>query len=274
REKYLRMIQKAISELNSGNLKKVVLSRKVNVEQHVVPLELYLKVLAAYPKAFCYIWYHPKVGTWIGATPEILIKSEGREFTTMSLAGTQSVEEYPQPQWTSKELNEQRMVTDYISDAMKNTSITVKTSDVESIKAGNLWHLRTKLSGRFEPGQFESILKAIHPTPAVCGIPMQNAKDFIRQNENYDRSFYTGFLGELNFKKEHSRNRNRKNQENSAYKTVQNTSELFVNLRCMQIFKERVEIYVGGGITSESKAELEWEETVNKSKTMFKVLLT
>ena len=272
REDYLEIVENAISELNSGKLKKVVLSRKVNVQQQVQPLELFFKVLAAYPKAFCYVWHHPKVGTWIGATPEILLKSAGREFTTMSLAGTQSAEEYPQPQWTPKELNEQQMVTDYILKAMKRTSVSVKTSAVESIKAGNLWHLRTKLTGKFDPAQFESILTSIHPTPAVCGIPLQNAKDFIRQHENYDRSFYTGFLGELNFKKEHSRNRNRKNQENSAYKTIQNTSELFVNLRCMQVYENRVEIYVGGGITSGSQPVLEWEETVNKSKTMLKVL--
>ena len=79
------------------------------------------------------------------------------------------------------------------------------------------------------------IIKTLHPTPAVCGLPRNLAKDFILQNEDYHRSYYTGFLGELNFK----------NQQSS----------LFVNLRCMEISGETASIYVGGGITKESIPE-------------------
>ena len=92
----------------------------------------------------------------------------------------------------------------------------------------------------------------MHPTPAVCGLPREVAKIFIQQNENYKRTFYTGFLGELNIA----------NQK----------SLLFVNLRCMCIEGEIAEVYVGGGITKDSNAKKEWEETIAKSKTMKKVL--
>ena len=97
----------------------------------------------------------------------------------------------------------------------------------------------------------------MHPTPAVCGLPRNNAKDFVLKNENYHRSFYTGFLGEINME---DKNLNSKN------------SSLFVNLRCMEIRNEKASIYVGGGITKDSVAKKEWEETVSKSKTMKKVL--
>ena len=272
KDDYMKLVAKAISEINNGELDKVVLSRKIDVLGSVDHFEMFQRMQNEYPKAFCYLWHHPKVGTWMGATPEILVNTKGIEFTTMSLAGTQSSNELGKPQWTTKEFTEQQMVTDYIKEALKNEVSSIRTSEVESIQAGQLWHLRTKLNGRFSPSKFGNLLRALHPTPAVCGTPMQKAKNFIHENEYYDRTYYTGFLGELNFKGELSRNRNTRNQENSAYKSVVKKSELFVNLRCMQIHTDKVSIYVGGGITCDSIPKNEWDETVLKSNTMFRIL--
>ncbi|TLP77588.1 chorismate-binding protein [Maribacter sp. ACAM166] len=272
REGYMKLVTKAIEEIRKGEFDKVVLSRKIVIDCNVYHFEMFQRMLNKYSKAFCYLWHHPKIGTWMGATPEILINTRGAEFTTISLAGTQSSNEFVKPQWTNKELNEQQMVTDYIIKALKDEVSSITTSEVESIQAGQLWHLRTKLNGRFAPNKFGNLLRALHPTPAVCGTPMEKARKFISENEFYDRAYYTGFLGELNFKNELSRNRNRRNQENSAYRSVVNKSELFVNLRCMQVHADKVSIYVGGGITSDSNYENEWDETVLKSNTMFRVL--
>jgi len=269
---YIKLIAKALEVINEGELDKVVISRKIEIKDEVSLLYLFQNLLNNYPKAFCYLWHHPKVGTWIGATPEILIKSRGTQFTTMSLAGTQSSNKFSKPNWTKKELNEQQVVTNYILETLKNKTVSLKASEVASIEAGQLWHLRTEINGVFAPGKFGEVLRALHPTPAVCGTPLANAKRFILENENYDRSFYTGFLGELNFSTELARNRNSRNQENSAYRSVAKKSELFVNLRCMQISKNVISIYVGGGITSDSIPESEWNETVLKSNTMFRVL--
>lgn len=269
---YLKLISKAIEVINEGELDKVVLSRKIEVNAKMSPVSLFERVLDIYPKAFCYLWHHPNVGTWIGATPEILVKSRGTQFTTMSLAGTQSSTEFLKPIWAKKELNEQQVVTDYILDALKDEVVSIRASDIQSVEAGRLWHLRTEISGVFAPNKFGDVLRALHPTPAVCGTPLKRAKKFIVENEYYDRSFYTGFLGELNFTTELTRNKNRRNQENSAYRSIVKSSELFVNLRCMQIKNETISIYVGGGITSDSVPESEWNETVLKSDTMFRVL--
>lgn len=271
RERYLAMITKALVEIEKGDLKKVVLSRRIEVDHDSGPLVLFQRVLHEYPNAFCYLWHHPQVGTWIGATPEILIKSDGRHFKTMSLAGTQSALEFAKPEWTHKELGEQQMVTDYIEDALKGVAVSVVKSDMETIRAGDLWHLRTKLTGRFAPEAFGEVLRALHPTPAVCGTPLENAKAFIYAHEGYARTFYTGFLGELNMVTEVPRNKNRKNHEHNAYRTVVKKSELYVNLRCMIVHREKAEIFVGGGITADSAPEKEWEETVFKSSTMLRV---
>ena len=116
------------------------------------------------------------------------------------------------------------------------------------------------------------VIEALHPTPAVCGFPKQKAKEFILQHENYNRQYYTGFLGELNLKQSRTRNTNRRNVENNAYAVVKTYSNFYVNLRCMQLKNETALVYVGGGITRDSDPEKEWEETVNKTKTIGNVL--
>lgn len=272
-ERYKALVEKAILEIKSGKCQKIVLSRCVGVKQTKPVLELFMQLLNRYPKALCYLWYHPKVGIWLGATPEILIKTKGLEFTTMSLAGTQNqIEGEEHPVWTDKERTEQQLVTDYIKGVLEQFIKQIRISKTENVKAGHLWHLRTKITGRFSKGEFKKLINALHPTPAVCGLSLEAARSFILKNEQYERSFYTGFLGELNFKTNRSRNRNQKNQENSAYRSVTVNSELFVNLRCMQVLEENALIYVGGGITEDSDPEKEWLETQSKAQTMLRIL--
>lgn len=272
KEFHVKLVQQGITEIKSGSIEKVVLSRSVDVKCETAPLELFQKLLDEYNTAFCYLWHHPKVGTWLGATPEILLKIENQQLTTMSLAGTQKFMEGVTPEWGKKEIEEQQLVTDYISNAIDNTVSNLEISERESVRAGSLWHLRTKLTASLNLGDFAAIIQALHPTPAVCGLPMLAAKKFILQNEDYTREFYTGYLGELNFKKERDRSSNRRNQENKAYKSIKTKTILFVNLRCMKITPHQVKIYVGGGVTKDSNADKEWHETVAKCGTMLKIL--
>src|SRR5690606_29579301 len=130
---------------------------------------------------------------------------------------------------------EQAMVTQYITEALENKVTDLRLSGTKSVRAGNLWHLGTEISGRIKDLDLSPIINALHPTPAVCGLPKGDSKKFILENENYDREFYTGFLGRLNMKEQVDRNKNSKNQENKAYKSVRNTTQLFVNLRCMKL---------------------------------------
>ncbi|WP_273567097.1 chorismate-binding protein [Maribacter halichondriae] len=269
---HLALVEKGISEIKKGTFDKVVLSRNLEVECSKQPLELFQSLISKYDSALRYLWYHPKIGMWSGATPEILLRIENNRFTTMSLAGTQRFIEDIDPTWDTKEIEEQKLVTQYIFEALKGKIIDLQVSETESVRAGMLWHLRTKLSGIMQNGLAE-IIKALHPTPAVCGLPKEAAKNFILQNENYNRDFYTGFLGELNFKTDTARSSNRRNIENRAYKSVKVSTELFVNLRCMQLTDQKAIIYVGGGITKDSHPEKEWEETVAKSKTMLNIVL-
>jgi len=144
----------------------------------------------------------------------------------------------------------------------------------ETTKAGNLLHLKTILKARLDVSttSIKDVLEALHPTPAICGLPRTQAKTFIQTHEGYDRSYYTGYLGELNYKEMRQRGRTPRNVENKAYQTIKTSTNLYVNLRCMQWQGNEASIYVGGGITAASVPENEWKETQHKLETMTSIL--
>ncbi|MRH99759.1 isochorismate synthase [Kriegella sp. EG-1] len=253
RDAYIALLKKSIQEIESGLFRKVVLSRKIMVENNISPITLFKRIISLYTNAFCYLWFHPKVGLWLGATPEILLQTNGDLLTTMSLAGTLPYKRVSKPYWGLKEIDEQALVTEYILNALKGEVDNLLVSELETIRAGSLLHLRTKITGNLKSNNLNNIVRALHPTPAVCGFPKLEAMRFIIENENYNREFYAGFLGELNFGEK-------------------NSTTLYVNLRCMQQVENQMKIYVGGGVTKDSNPENEWQETVNKSRTMLRVL--
>lgn len=270
---HLNLVQQGVNAIHETPLQKVVLSRceTLNISDKN-PFSIFKQLIDNYPKAFVYCWYHPKIGLWLGATPETLIKVNGKRFETMALAGTQLYQDTLNVTWQQKEKEEQQFVTDFIVEAL-NTSVShLIVSEAKTIKAGSLLHLQSNISGILN-AELQTILNRLHPTPAVCGLPVKAAQAFIIQHEPYNREYYTGFLGELNLKESTSRNTNRRNVENNAYSAIKTVSHLFVNLRCMQIKNQHALIYVGGGITKDSNSQLEWEETVSKSAIMKRVLI-
>ena len=276
KEKHIKLITQGIDFIKKKQASKIVLSRKETLQKTNINLvKTFENLLNKYSTAFVYIWYHPKVGLWLGATPETLIKTKNNNFKTMSLAGTQVYKNTLNVTWQEKEIQEHQFVTDYIVDELSKMDIACNLSKTNTIKAGSLVHLHAEISGRLkDKSQINNLIKALHPTPAVCGLPKEKAKKFILKNENYNREFYTGFLGELNFEVDkRQKKNNRRNIENHAYDFKEIQSNLFVNLRCMQIINKTIYIYVGGGITKDSNPEKEYLETVAKAEVMKSVII-
>jgi isochorismate synthase len=251
------LVSKGIQAIDNQEFKKVVLSRKEVIELGKFDLVVtFEKLVQLYPNTFVYCFYHPKVGIWLGATPEQLVKANVNVFETMALAGTQKDYGSDEIVWKKKEREEQQYVTDYIVDQLQEVALEVSVTEPYSIKAGSVWHLKTDIWGVLDAGfSLKQVVHLLHPTPAVCGLPKEASKSFILENENYDRTFYTGFLGELN----------------TSFAVDSVSSDLFVNLRCMQISDSQAHLYMGCGITKDSIPENEWMESVNKSMTMKKV---
>ena len=249
---YIKKIQELQIEMADLNLKKVVLSRRIRLPVQRENVSVFFRMLHRYENACCYWWFHPHTGHWMGATPELLLATDEDHVELMSLAGTQSAEANKKPVWTMKEYEEQEIVTRYIRTILEQQGGKVMVKGPNSVKAGDLWHLCTKLRTGFS-GEPEPLIKALHPTPAVCGYPVEGARQALEKFEGYDREYYTGYFGLVS--------------SDPAQNTV-----IYVNLRCLKWEESQITLYVGGGITQASDPEQEWEETENKSRTMMDIL--
>ncbi len=255
KETYCQQIDKVVETIKSRKATKIVYSRKKKIPLSDFDLLLLIhRILNLYPTAFRYIWHHPETGLWCGASPEVLLKTDGISFSTMALAGTQKIVEGQTPKWGIKEIAEQQIVIDAISTSLQKATSVVKISKTYNYEAASLVHLRTDINGILKKGKttISSLTSVLHPTPAICGTPQDFSKNYILKNEGYDREFYAGFLGPISSK-------------NSC-------SNLFVNLRCMKIENNTANLFVGGGITIDSDSESEWQETHHKLQTMLQVL--
>ena len=247
KNEYCNKVSKIIKIISQTELVKVVFSKsfKFNLSSNNFDI-FFQKLLNQNFEAFCYLFYHPEEGFWMGASPETLLEINDKNVTTMALAGTKKRET---SEWGNKEIIEQEIVKEEIIKNLRPLCENVKTEGPVTIKAGEIDHLKTVITG-FSTASVNDVINAIHPTPAVGGVPKKNALSIINSLENHERSLYSGYLGEID----------------------KNGCRLFVNLRCVNFNQNKATLFVGGGITQESSPEKEWEEIINKSQTILSSL--
>lgn len=252
---YLEKLRTLIERIRSDEeLEKVVLSRVVDVEREGRESigELFERLLEAYPKAYVHLFHLPGHGLWIGATPETLVDLNAEEGMIEALAGTRPKDS--EREWTGKEEREQGVVAEHIERVLRKEGVpTLRRTGPETIAAGRVEHLSTRffISSEAAVARISPLLRELHPTPAVCGLPRDRALRRIRELEAHQRSFYAGAVGPWKLAGERS---------------------LFVNLRCLQVLGDRYQLYVGGGINAASVPEDEWEETEWKGGTLRRAL--
>ena len=256
KEDYFTSIEKTVSEIKETKLAKVIVSRIIPAERKSESLgELYQQLHAQTPNAFVYLVNLPKAGLWMGATPEVLLQSNNGKMETVSLAGTQERRSDSDYSWRTKEIEEQAFVSRYMLDIFYRFNIhPYSTQGPDTLESGKVAHLRTSFFFAAEKiaDKLGEFVAELHPTPAVCGLPKECADTFISKIEKHNRRYYSGYLG--------------------SWK-LEDSIKLFANLRCMEILPEEYLLYSGGGITSRSEAEKEWEETNNKAQTLLSAIV-
>lgn len=249
KEEYCNTLQQVIEVIKENNLPKLVYSRrKIFTGFNTIDYKASFDNLCqSYPNAFRYL-FNDGENAWMGAFSEVLGKfnKTTHEFETMALAGTLPTSE----EWTEKEIEEQKPVTTYIQNILKNYSDQVQQSETYDHISGNIKHLRTDFKTTIKPDDLDSLIQDLHPTPAVCGIPKDFCNENIRKYEKFPREFYAGYIRV-------------ETEENILY---------FVNLRCARFYRDAVHVFVGGGITAQSNPEKEWTETELKSEAILKNL--
>ena len=239
--------------LRAGDFQKLVLSRACTdaFPRGFSWARAFGAACRRYVHSYVYLFHTPQTGFWLGATPEILLAGGKGEYRTVALAGTQFLQEGKlTAPWSEKNIREQAFVTEYIGGCLRERGVRFTLEGPYTATAGELAHLKTDI--RFRLSSVEAlgdILQTLHPTPAVCGLPKEEAFRFILSHEGYDRSYYAGFLGRWE---------------------PEGKTALYVNLRCMQCGEgaEKIRLYAGGGILPASVCEEEWMETERKLQTM------
>lgn len=248
---YIETFSRFIGPLKNKTFSKLVLSRNAGytLSDSFSPLEAFITACNSYPRMMISLSHTPVSGTWIGSTPEIILSGEGNTWNTVALAGTMPMQGEVMPtEWHKKEQDEQVFVSEYINKVIKKFSSKIAIKGPYTTRAGQLVHLRTDFQfGLKKTSELGNLLDALHPTPAVCGLPKDKAYDFIIENEGYDRKYYSGIIGWL---------------DPNGHTT------LYVNLRCLNVSGNYATLYAGGGILPLSDANSEWEETQHKMKTI------
>lgn len=250
-EAYKAIVEQGVNEIKANSdLEKIVLARSFELKQTLDLGALLPQLKATLPNAFCYLVHIPQQGTWLGATPEKLLIIQDGQAHTNALAGTLPADSTEA--WTEKEIDEQQIVTDYIASNLEAIGINnYKTEGPTTHQSGSVKHLRTNFDFAVNPMQTKQLIEALHPTPAVCGLPKEKADALITTLEPNSRAYYAGYLGPLN---------------------INNESHIFVNLRCMKANEDTATLYVGAGITAGSIPAKEWQETEVKALTLLNVI--
>ncbi len=250
---YISAANSFLNAFDEFNIKKAVFSRIKEVEFDESKIEVFFHSLCEkYPTAFVYLVSGEEIGTWIGASPETLLKVVDKIGFTMSLAATKSLNDRD-VKWGHKEEVEQQYVTDFIYNQLAHLGVEeIELNGPYDIEAGPVIHLRTDISFDIGKQLIMDIARKLHPTPAISGFPQKEAIDLINFREAHERDFYAGIIGVAS----------------------KDSASLYINLRCCQIQKGKAYLYLGGGFTSESDVELEWQETENKSRTLLNIMET
>lgn len=239
--------------LVNGRMEKLVLSRSKTIgrDETFSPGRSFFHAAEKYIYSCVYLFHTPQSGTWLGSTPEILLSGGEDQWKTIALAGTR----FPNSgsvSWDEKNFREQELVSSYLIEQLAGLRISAERNGPYTVKAGELAHLRTDFNFRLaDTSSLGSLLKTLHPTPAISGLPKKEAYEFIRENEGYNRLYYAGFLGMLD---------------------GNGRTDIYVNLRCMLIQKSSLTLFAGGGLLASSSPEEEWEETEHKLRTMLGIL--
>lgn len=256
------MIHEAHRQIDNGHIQKVVFARALDVSFDRTPslVSAFSRLVERYTNTYRF-YFEPHPGhVFLGATPELLVRTHGRHLETLALAGSIRRGQTSQE---DKELGaallasqknrlEQEIVVKRICNELSPLCESFKYPKEPTLRRlPNIQHLETRIRGRLKrPGIFAPV-QALHPTPALAGQPRQAALEMIRHHEPLPRGGYGAPVGWI---------------------TPQGDGEMAVAIRSAVFRESAGRLYAGAGILAESQPEKEWQETVLKFKPMMEAL--
>ena len=268
---YVDGVARALALMQSGPLRKVVLSRSLHLRADApIDLRQLLRNLAwRNPSGYTFAVDLPPDGeratgvrTLLGASPELLVSRSGLQVLANPLAGSaaRSVDPLEDQERarallaSPKDLHEHAVVIDAVAEALRPYC---KTLDVPAgpslINTPTMWHLSSRIVGELADPSISSLTlaAALHPTPAVCGFPTRLAHETIDSIEPFERGYYTGAVG---------------------WCDASGDGQWAVTIRCAEADERTLRLFAGAGIVAGSRPESELAETEAKFRTMLQAM--
>lgn len=256
---YADGVRSAVKRIRAGELSKVVLARSLEVSaaDTVDPADIVRRLARRDPRGYTFA-LDVAGRSLVGASPELLVRKRGHSVVSNPLAGSAARSSNPIEDErrsrallsSAKDRAEHAWVVEAVATALQPFCVGLDVPpEPVLIKTATMWHLSTKVEG-FLSDASTSVLDlatALHPTPAVCGTPVDLARSVIAETEPFDRRLYTGAVGWCD----------------SA-----GDGEWVVTIRCAEVDGDTIRLFAGAGIVSESDPESELAETSAKFRTL------
>ncbi|GGP47991.1 isochorismate synthase [Shewanella saliphila] len=262
-ERWEELVNQVTQEKFNRTTPKVVLSRhtQIDVSDDIDPWTVLACWQGRNPNSFQFGFQFSPERAFISCSPERLYLRRQQELFTEALAGTTVRGLNPEEDTLLaqallddiKNSHENQLVRKHIVDVLTPLSQYIGADEQPKIfKLNHIQHLHRSIRAQLQPGvsDFE-LLRALHPTPAVGGLPREAALNFIRQREGYARGWYAGACGYFN----------------------RNESEFSVAIRSALIEPRRINLFAGAGIVAGSDPLAEWQELENKLATVLAILI-
>lgn len=262
REEWIDIVASALDAIERNAIEKVVLARQTTFEMEASlhPIVLMRLLQSATPGCFHYLIQPTSGSAFLGASPERLFRLDQQRLWTEAIAGTRSRGDSAQADAalrdelleSEKDRREHAFVQSAIREALDPMAVSVEQNgEAEEMKLARGRHLRSRLKAelREDVAPIE-VLDALHPTPAVGGVPTDAALAAIRQYEPFDRGWYAGPVGWIG----------------------PEAADFAVAIRSGLVRDNRLALFSGAGIVDGSEPASEWEEIEQKIQDFLAVL--
>ncbi|WP_123534160.1 isochorismate synthase [Halosimplex salinum] len=257
-----RQVEAAVERIERGTLRKVVLAQSLTVDLRSdlsVPA-VYDRLTETYPDCFRFIVAPEGGGRFFGATPERLVSRDGRTVRTEALAGSTGRGDTPEEdEWLASELQESQkdsheheLVVEAIKAQLDPFATSISTGDRTVRRLATVQHLQTPVTADLaEDDHVLSLVEALHPTPAVGGLPPDEALETITETETFERGWYASPVGWFD---------------------AEGNGTFAVAIRSAVATDRQATLFAGNGIVGDSDPDREWDEVQLKYRPVLDAL--
>ena len=261
-KKWAEIINEAKDSFLAGQLDKVVLSRvkHIKLAKPISSGQIIKGLDTQEESAYLFAMESPDGAAFVGRSPERLLSWKGKNISVDAIAGTRErsseatedtklIEEL---ETSSKDTSEHRCVTRFVEKVLSSDCETFKKEcDLSPLKLTYVHHMISRYKGKLRKSVHPfKTLQALHPTPAVSGLPQEDSIKFIASKESFDRGLFAGTIGW----------------------TDGNSGDFAISIRSAFLSKDHLRIYAGAGIVKDSIPEREWDEISAKMKPFTQLL--